>query len=208
MSKFNPYDHLNIALNEDGSLTRFTKLPKSEPNSDESQPVLSKDVPLNAEKKTSLRLYRPSKVAGGARLPVLLYFHPGGWIQMSVAESMIHEMNNRMAAGVHAVIIAVDFRLAPEHRLPAQYEDAMDAVAWVNNQAADPNGDQWIKDFADLNRYFQKNLNNFYDHIEGKLFTFSIFLDLFVDVNQFRSYFIVSLNQIFREVNKIFNNLV
>lgn len=152
MSKFDPYDHLNVSMNEDGTLTRYMKLPTSPPNSDDSQPVLSKDVTLNTEKKTSMRLYRPSKIAPGARLPVLLYFHQGGWIQMSVSESLIHEVSNRMTAGVHCILIAVDFRLAPEHRLPAQYEDAMDAVAWVKNQESDRDGDQWIKDFADLNR--------------------------------------------------------
>lgn len=154
MSKFDPYDHLNVSMNEDGSLTRYMKLPTSPPISDDSQPVLSKDVTLNAEKKTSMRLYRPSKIAPGAHLPVILYFHQGGWIQMSVSESLIHECSNRMTAGVHAILIAVDFRLAPEHRLPAQYEDAMDAVAWVKNQESDREGDKWIKDFADLNRCY------------------------------------------------------
>ncbi|KAH6813079.1 hypothetical protein C2S51_022097 [Perilla frutescens var. frutescens] len=154
MSKFDPYDHLNVSLNEDGTLTRYMKLPTTATVSDSSQAVLSKDVTLNADKKTMMRLYRPSKIAAGTRLPVILYFHPGGWIQMSVAESLIHESSNRISSEVPSIVVAVDFRLAPEHRLPAQYEDAMDAVAWVKNQTTDRNGDQWITDYADLNRCY------------------------------------------------------
>lgn len=153
MSKFDPYDHLNISLNENGSLTRYVKLPTSAVNSDSSQAVLSKDVTLSAQKKTWMRIYRPSKLPTSAtRLPIILYFHPGGWVQMSVAESIIHESNNRMSAQVPSIVVAVEFRLAPEHRLPAQYEDAMDAVVWIKNQASDRNGDPWIKDCGDLNR--------------------------------------------------------
>ncbi|XP_042017057.1 probable carboxylesterase 9 [Salvia splendens] len=154
MSKFNPYDHLNVSLNEDGTLTRYVKLPAAPPNSDPSEAVLSKDVTLSAENKTWMRLYRPSKISPGARLPVILYFHPGGWIQMSVAESIIHEFSYRMAAEIPSIIVAVDFRLAPEHRLPAQYEDAMDAVTWVQKQAGDGDGEPWIKDYGDLNRCY------------------------------------------------------
>ncbi|XP_047975885.1 probable carboxylesterase 9 [Salvia hispanica] len=154
MSKFDPYDHLNVSLNEDGTLTRYMKLPTTAPNSDSSQAVLSKDVTLNTDKKTWMRLYRPSNLPSTTRLPVILYFHPGGWIQMSVAESLMHEFSNRTAAEVPSVLVAVNFRLAPEHRLPAQYDDAMDAVTWVQNQSTHPNGDPWIRDNADLNRCY------------------------------------------------------
>ncbi|XP_042034045.1 probable carboxylesterase 9 [Salvia splendens] len=151
MSKFDPYDHLNVSLNEDGTLTRYMKLPTTAPNSDSSQAVLSKDVTLNADKKTWMRLYRPSNIPSATRLPVILYFHPGGWIQMSVAETLLHDFSNRTAAEVPSILVAVNFRLAPEHRLPAQYDDAMDAVTWVQNHSTH---DPWIRDYADLNRCY------------------------------------------------------
>ncbi|KAL6565817.1 hypothetical protein OROHE_004872 [Orobanche hederae] len=160
MSKYDPYDHLNISLNSDGSLTRYIKLPTSAAVSEAdaeitSQAVVSKDVTLNAAKKTWMRIYRPAKLAAGARLPIILFFHAGGWIQFSVANTLIHENSNRIAAEVQAVLVAVDFRLAPEHRLPAQYEDAMDAVVWVGNQASDrANGDPWIRDHGDVDRCY------------------------------------------------------
>ncbi|KAK6143001.1 hypothetical protein DH2020_023349 [Rehmannia glutinosa] len=160
MSKYDPYDHLNISLNSDGSLTRYIKLPTSAAVSEAEaqitgQAVVSKDVTLNADRKTWMRIYRPAKLASAARLPIILFFHAGGWIQFSVANTLIHENSNRIAAEVPAVLVAVDFRLAPEHRLPAQYEDAMDAVVWVKNQASDrANGDQWIRDHGDIDRCY------------------------------------------------------
>ncbi|PIN22793.1 Arylacetamide deacetylase [Handroanthus impetiginosus] len=158
MSKFDPYEHLNISLNPDGSLTRFIKLPSSKATGGDAQipgqAVISKDVTLNAEKRTWMRLYRPSKLPS-ARIPIILYFHPGGWIQMSVADTMIHENSNRISAEVPAIFVAVEFRPAPEHRLPVQYEDAMDAIVWVKNQASDrARGDPWIRDYGDLSRCY------------------------------------------------------
>ncbi|XP_051129942.1 probable carboxylesterase 9 [Andrographis paniculata] len=156
-SKFDPYEHLNVALNKDGTLTRHRKLPQS-PATGESavgHAVLSKDVTLNADKKTWMRIYRPAKLqVPGPKLPIIIYFHPGSWIQMSIADTLLHDNCNRISAEVSAVLVAVEFRLAPEHRLPAQYDDALDAVAWVRDQAGAGAGDKWIKDIGDVRRCY------------------------------------------------------
>ncbi|KAL3814888.1 hypothetical protein ACJIZ3_016156 [Penstemon smallii] len=162
MSKFDPYEHLSVSLNQDGSLTRYIHLPNSTATGETAQPgqsVVSKDVTLNADKKTWMRIYRPNKLPSNdsavARLPIILYFHPGGWIQMSIADTIIHEQSNRISGEVPAILVAVEFRLAPESRLPAQYEDAMDAIVWVRNQAADgANGDPWIREYGDFSRCY------------------------------------------------------
>ncbi|KAL8498467.1 hypothetical protein ACS0TY_021700 [Phlomoides rotata] len=155
MSKFNPYDHLKISLNSDGSLTRHTTTTISAASA-AGHAALSKDVTLNADKKTWMRIHLPAKLPSNdntvVRLPIILYFHGGGWIHTSIADSTLHENSNRIAAEVPSILIAVQFRLAPENRLPAQYEDAADAVNWVRKQAAD--GDQWIRDYGDFSRCY------------------------------------------------------
>ncbi|KAL7121205.1 hypothetical protein ACP275_02G168900 [Erythranthe tilingii] len=164
MSKLDPYQHLRISLNPDGSLTRHHKLPTSaatgeSPQNPSAHAVLSKDVTLNADKKTWMRIYLPAKLPSNdnsvARLPIIFFFHGGGWISTSVADTAVHESSNCISAEVPAIVVSVEFRLAPESRLPAQYDDAADAVFWVRNQAADQvAGDQWITDYGDFSRCY------------------------------------------------------
>lgn len=54
-----------------------------------------------------------------------------------------------MASEFPAVVASVEYRLAPEHRLPAAYEDAADALAWARTQR-----DPWMEELVDLSRTF------------------------------------------------------
>ncbi|KAL1543463.1 putative carboxylesterase 9 [Salvia divinorum] len=158
MSKVDPYQHLNISLNPDGSVTRHLSLATSAAAGETScHAVLSKDVTLDAAKNTWLRIYLPARLPSNdntvARLPIIFFFHGAGWIRAAIADAATHDSCNRISAEVPAVLVAVELRLAPENRLPAQYEDAVDAVVWVRDQAAD-GGDQWIRDYADLSRCY------------------------------------------------------
>ncbi|VFQ75710.1 unnamed protein product [Cuscuta campestris] len=154
MSKFDPYEHLKVILNEDGTLTRLMHLPTT-PATGESasdHAVLSKDVTLSEEKKTWMRIYRPAVCNG--KLPVIIYFRNGSWITFSVANSIVHEGCNKLSGQVPAIVVAVDYRNAPEHRLPSQYEDATDALRWVNEQATERGGDEWLGRYGDFSRCY------------------------------------------------------
>ncbi|KAK6918469.1 Alpha/beta hydrolase fold-3 [Dillenia turbinata] len=85
------------------------------------------------------------------KLPIILDFHGGGFILFSVASQVVHESYIRISNHVPALILAVEYRLAPENRLPAAYEDALDAIFWLKNQASEVNGsDEWSKESADF----------------------------------------------------------
>jgi acetyl esterase len=78
-----------------------------------------------------LRLYRP---ADGV-LPAFIYFHGGGWV---VGDLDTHDVVCRQIARQSgAAVIAVDYRLAPEHRFPAAADDAWSATAWIAAHAAE-----------------------------------------------------------------------
>lgn len=88
----------------------------------------------------ALRLYTPV-AAGGEALPALIFFHGGAF---RVGDLDSHEGICRLLAGEAGCrVIAVDYRLAPEHPFPAAVEDAIAATRWVENNATtlgiDPN---------------------------------------------------------------------
>ena len=76
-----------------------------------------------------LRLYRGAGTDGAGTLPCLLYLHGGGWV---VGDLDSHDGVCRRLANLGACrVVAVDYRLAPEHPFPAAVEDAAAALAWV-----------------------------------------------------------------------------
>jgi acetyl esterase len=77
-----------------------------------------------------LRHFRPR---AGARLPLILYLHGGGWTFGSVET---HDRLMRLLAlAADAAVIGVDYRLAPEHPYPASLEDCLAAIRWVRAHA-------------------------------------------------------------------------
>ena len=84
-----------------------------------------------------VRVYRPR--LDGAPLPVVVFFHGGGWV---LCDLDTHEITCRqLANGTDAVVVSVDYRLAPEHPFPAAVEDAYAATTWAHAHAAELGGD-------------------------------------------------------------------
>jgi len=82
------------------------------------------------------RVYRPD--ADGA-LPVVVYFHGGGWVVGSIES---HDpLCRALAVGAPSVVVSVDYRLAPEHPFPAAVGDAWAATQWVAEHAAELGAD-------------------------------------------------------------------
>lgn len=80
-----------------------------------------------------LRFYKGMGAAEGA-LPALVFYHGGGWV---IGDLDSHDQACRMLANTtRAVVVAVDYRLAPEHRFPAAVSDCAAATRWVIGQAA------------------------------------------------------------------------
>ncbi|KAF8380366.1 hypothetical protein HHK36_027851 [Tetracentron sinense] len=165
MSRFDPYEHLSMILKPDGTLTRIHESKKVPPTGDHEeslsdQPFLTKDVPLNTDNKTWVRIFRPTKIPSNNNsiasqlLPIIIYFHSGGIILFGAADMIIHELCGCFATEFPAIVVSVEYRLVPENRLPAAYDDAIDAVLWVRKQALDSNGERWLRDFADFSRCF------------------------------------------------------
>jgi acetyl esterase len=79
------------------------------------------------------RLYLPPQPAGDPP-PLLVYFHGGGWV---IGDLDTHDDPCRfLAAGSGVALLAIDYRLAPEHPFPAAVEDAEAAYRWARENAA------------------------------------------------------------------------
>ncbi|WVZ72349.1 hypothetical protein U9M48_020824 [Paspalum notatum var. saurae] len=118
------------------------------------------DVVYDAAHGLKLRVYSPSPsyaAAGDAKakkLPVLMYFHSGGFCLGSLDQPSFHSGCLRLASELPAVVLSADYRLGPEHRLPAAIDDAAAALTWLRGQA-DAHGHPWLADdSADLTRLF------------------------------------------------------
>ncbi|KAI3416791.1 Abhydrolase_3 domain-containing protein [Psidium guajava] len=150
-----PYEFLKLSPNPDGSVTRLSWPPAAPATADPDSPdpALSKDVPLDANHSTFVRIFLPR--APASRLPVILYFHGGGFVLFSATSRMFHDSCCRTASLLGAIVVSVEYRLAPEHRLPAAYDDAMAALAWLRSQALDAaSGDPWLREHADFERCY------------------------------------------------------
>ena len=72
-------------------------------------------------------------------LPIVVYYHGGGWVAGDLAS---HEAVCRaLANAAGALVVSVDYRLAPEHPFPAAAEDAHAALAWLGENGAEIGGD-------------------------------------------------------------------
>ncbi|KAK7270536.1 hypothetical protein RIF29_23752 [Crotalaria pallida] len=148
-SSIDPYKALNIILNPNGTLTRFNKPPQSPPSPHHSPvSVLSKDLTINPSKPTWARIYLP-RHHSHRKLPLIVFFHGGGFIFDSAASTYFHDFCVRVANFTESVVVSVDYRLAPEHRLPAAYDDSVEALHWI--KATD---DKWLTRHADYSRCY------------------------------------------------------
>ncbi|KAM0881664.1 hypothetical protein ACQ4PT_032822 [Festuca glaucescens] len=121
--------------------------------------VASKDVVIDPDTGLSARMYLPPPAAAGKTkedddlLPVLVFYHGGAFVIMSPFEPKYHAYLNALVARARVVAVSVDYRLAPEHPLPAAYDDSWAALNWViRNAGAGP--EPWLWDRGNLSRLF------------------------------------------------------
>lgn len=83
-----------------------------------------------------VRVYWPTE---GSHLPVVIYFHGGGWV---LGDLGTHDpLCRRLAREADCVVVAVDYRLAPDAKFPAAFDDSFDATAYVSEHANEFNVD-------------------------------------------------------------------
>jgi len=89
--------------------------------------------------KIPIRIYTPRELASGEKLPVLVWYHGGGYV---IGDLDTHDSACRALANeADCIVVAVDYRLAPEHKFPAAVDDCFAALKWVVKHADEINVD-------------------------------------------------------------------
>ena len=123
-----PTDAVMALLRQQGKSTEPQALVPGVTSTDST--VMGAAGPLPA------RIYTPT---GAGPFPVIVYYHGGGWV---MASKEVYDGGARgLSAGANAIVISVDYRLAPEHRFPAAWDDALAAYRWALGNAASLGGD-------------------------------------------------------------------
>ncbi|KAF2033845.1 carboxylesterase [Setomelanomma holmii] len=103
-------------------------------------PPSSKDVKVTDHDASGLRVrvYR-SDAAPDKPLPIGIFAHGGGFVCGSLDSE--DSLCRALAEHVHTVIVSVEYRLAPEHKAPAQLDDMLKGYKWAHDNAPSINGD-------------------------------------------------------------------
>lgn len=102
-------------------------------------PKISENVAVRSISPT-LRLYEPKLAEDGVKLPLLIYFHGGGWTFGSL--NSCARFCDAMAATGKMKVLAVDYRLAPEHPFPCGLDDCKAAIKYAYSSADTLNIDE------------------------------------------------------------------
>ncbi|GAA0187176.1 deacetylase [Lithospermum erythrorhizon] len=147
-----------IKVFKDGHVHRFLETDFVPPSEDPQNKVQSKDIIISQETNASVRLYLPNNINyDNKKLPLLIYIHGGAFCIASAFSSVYHSFLNKLVDEANVIAVSVEYRLAPEHPIPACYDDSWSAFKWVvsngdNNSGSD--SEPWLRDYADFSRIF------------------------------------------------------
>lgn len=111
--------------------------------------VSSFDVVVDKGMHIWARCYVPKSI--GKKVPVLVYFHGGGFCVGAPSWSCYHEFLAKLAGKTECAVVSVSYRLAPENVLPAAYEDGVKAIMWLVRLQGAKMEHHWSKfDFSSI----------------------------------------------------------
>jgi acetyl esterase len=91
--------------------------------------IENKSIPIGPNGEISIQIVKPQG-SGNETLPVVMYFHGGGWVLggFDTHERLLRELAN----GAHAAIVFVNYTLSPEAKYPTNLEEAYAATKWIS----------------------------------------------------------------------------
>ncbi|KAH6813391.1 alpha/beta-Hydrolases superfamily protein [Perilla frutescens var. frutescens] len=139
-----------IRVYKNGTIQRFIGQDFAPPSTDPSTAVRSKDVKFSPQLNLTARLYLPTNSAAGRKLPLLIYFHGGGFFTESAFSPTYHHHLTSLVARAQIVAVSVNYRLAPEHLLPTAYQDSWVALKWTFSHYGGKGSEPWLNSYANF----------------------------------------------------------
>ncbi|KAK9095805.1 hypothetical protein Sjap_021302 [Stephania japonica] len=122
---------------------------RAKSNAEPLKGVIATDVTVDPARDLWFRLYVPSDHLCGPSLPVVLFFHGGGFTFLSADAVAYDAYCRRLARKTPAVVLSVNYRLSPENRYPSQYEDGFDTLKFLDSKNC-----EGFPENADLSKCF------------------------------------------------------
>ncbi|KAK9095804.1 hypothetical protein Sjap_021301 [Stephania japonica] len=111
---------------------------RAKPNAKPVKGVIATDVTVDPTTDLWFRLYTPSDhLDNDTSLPVVVFFHGGGFSFLSADFIYYDLFCRRLARKIPAVVVSVNYRLSPENRYPAQYEDGFDTLKFLDSRSCE-----------------------------------------------------------------------
>jgi len=98
-----------------------------------------KNETVSGENPVPVRIYKPKRVVASHNIPVIVFYHGGGYIAGSVDD--YDNFARKIARASKCLVVSVEYRLAPEFPYPAAVNDCYAALEWVAENAHEWNGD-------------------------------------------------------------------
>ncbi|XP_068636424.1 tuliposide A-converting enzyme 1, chloroplastic-like [Aristolochia californica] len=112
--------------------------------------VSSKDITISPD--VSARLFLPNIIEPAKKVAVLVYFHGGGFFFETPFSPLYHNYVSSLASAANVVAVSIHYRRAPEHPLPAAYDDCWAAFQWVVSHADGGGSEPWLANHGDFKR--------------------------------------------------------
>jgi acetyl esterase/lipase len=143
-----------LVVYKSGRVQRFGGTSRKSAGTDAATGVTSKDVLIDAATGLAARLFLPKAVSGSQKLPVLVYAHGGGFVTESAFSARYTGYVNALVAAAGVVAVSVEYRLAPEHPIPAAYDDVLAALRWAAASCVPGGPEPWLAEHGDSARIF------------------------------------------------------
>ncbi|KAL3638553.1 hypothetical protein CASFOL_017924 [Castilleja foliolosa] len=143
-----------IRVYKNDTIQRFIGQDMPSPT-DPTAKVHSKDITFSQKYNLSARIYLLAQTTYRPRkIPLLIYFHGGGFFTESAFFPSYHNHLNRLVAKSRVLAVSVNYRLAPENPLPINYHDSWLALKWSFSHSKGTGPEPWLTKYADFGNVY------------------------------------------------------